>query len=95
MGTEHGAICNSCGHKFRAREGPSMIRELLHCERCGGERWISLLDVPFRSDDKETEELAGRCACGGQYKVHARARCPRCKSSDWREDPEELALFYD
>jgi len=28
------------------------------------------------------EELAGKCACGGQYRMAGKPRCPRCHSTD-------------
>jgi predicted Zn-ribbon and HTH transcriptional regulator/predicted RNA-binding Zn-ribbon protein involved in translation (DUF1610 family) len=34
------------------------------------------------------EKVAGRCRCGGQFIIDAPPRCPKCKSTDFREDPE-------
>ena len=96
MGSEYGVICNSCGTKFLVRCGPSKISQVLHCDRCGKERWISLIDHGLSYNEEEkVEQLAGVCKCGGKFKVNAFVRCPRCKSSDWRGDPEGRVIRYD
>ena len=41
------------------------------------------------------EEHAGRCRCGGHFRVGAPARCPKCRSTDYREDPEGHSILYD
>ena len=41
------------------------------------------------------EELCGRCDCGGQFRLDAPARCPRCRSADYRLDPKGEFIYYD
>lgn len=41
------------------------------------------------------EELCGTCDCGGHFRFDAPARCPRCHSTDRREDPEGSFICYD
>ena len=41
------------------------------------------------------ESIAGNCECGGQFRFHARARCPQCKSGDWEIDPTGDCLMCD
>jgi hypothetical protein len=79
-----------------------MMSELLHCERCGKEKWIRFSDFGRYPDflesspyEKDIEKFAGRCSCGGQFRVRAAARCPRCKSTDWKEDPTGPIINYD
>ena len=45
--------------------------------------------------DLKVEEVAGKCKCGGRFSFDAPARCPLCKSDDYREDPEVCELLYD
>jgi DNA-directed RNA polymerase subunit M/transcription elongation factor TFIIS len=90
MGSEYSAIRNSirnsCGMKFLVSGGPSKISQVLHCDRCGKEHWISLIDHGLSYDDeKKVEQLAGVCKCGGKFKVNAFVRCPRCKSTEGEE----------
>lgn len=96
MGSEYGAICNSCGTKFLVRSGPSKISQVLHCDRCGKEHWISLIDHGLSCDnEEELKQLAGACKCGGKFKVNAFVRCSRCKSTNWRGDTERRKISYD
>ncbi len=44
MGNFHGAICGSYGRKFQVNRGSGMGFHLLHCERCGSERQIILVN---------------------------------------------------
>ena len=41
------------------------------------------------------ESLAGKHKCGGYYKFDAPARCPKCKSTDFRPDPNQPDICYD
>ncbi|MEI6499809.1 MAG: hypothetical protein WCP21_02155 [Armatimonadota bacterium] len=41
------------------------------------------------------EELCGKCDCGGQFRLDAPARCPRCRSENHRQDPEGGFICYD
>ncbi len=45
--------------------------------------------------DAKVEEIAGTCKCGGHFTFDALARCPRCKSDDYREYPEVCGVMYD
>jgi Zn finger protein HypA/HybF involved in hydrogenase expression len=31
----------------------------------------------------EVEKIAGKCSCGGQYYLSAKARCPKCHSDNY------------
>jgi hypothetical protein len=71
------AICGDCGAKFEVNEGPSMMLELLHCERCGREKWIGidkLLEGSAGEADDESDfnrwvELNVRkCRWGRRYR---------------------------
>ncbi len=42
----------------------------------------------------EVESVAGKCECGGNFRLDAKARCPQCKSADF-EDTGEVELNYD
>jgi hypothetical protein len=58
MGTQYQALCNECGHSFTVREGPGMLFELVHCERCGRSRGVSrrdLADYYWEHHDGTTE----------------------------------------
>lgn len=41
------------------------------------------------------EKTAGTCGCGGQFKLNAKPRCPKCRSTKFREDPDGDSSFYD
>jgi hypothetical protein len=41
------------------------------------------------------EELAGRCDCGGRFSFQALPRCPECRSTRHREDPDGGMILYD
>jgi hypothetical protein len=42
------------------------------------------------------ENLAGKCSCGGSFKFDAPSRCPKCRSSNLREDPDDPGrICYD
>jgi len=43
MGTLHGVICRACGHKSNVDEGGGFVFHLLHCDRCGDGKSISLI----------------------------------------------------
>jgi len=44
----------------------------------------------------EVERAAGDCRCGGQFALDAPARCPKCKSSSYHENPDgEGEVMYD
>jgi len=45
--------------------------------------------------NREVENLAGSCKCGGQYTFESPPRCPKCKSAKWTRDPEGTGMYYD
>lgn len=51
--------------------------------------------LPKDSYEAAIEEFVGKCKCGGQFRFKASPRCPRCRSTDFEEDPKGSALFYD
>ena len=85
------AICEECGYVFKASEGPSMSHALFHCERCGREKWIEHVQIWKASGT----DRARPCRCGGEFRVDARARCPKCRSTDWEADPTGEIVMYD
>jgi hypothetical protein len=46
MGIRCQVTCNQCGHEFEVNIGGGFISVLLHCDRCGKEKWVEL---PSRS----------------------------------------------
>lgn len=53
--------------------------------------------TPLSEDEYHAvvEDVAGACECGGHYKFDAPARCPKCKSTDFRPDPDFGNICYD
>src|SRR3990172_838206 len=43
----------------------------------------------------EVEKMAGKCLCRGQYRFDAPPRCPKCRSTSLKEDPNVPGLCYD
>lgn len=41
------------------------------------------------------EEIAGTCTCGGKFTFAGKPRCPRCRSTEYREDPHRERVLYD
>ena len=41
------------------------------------------------------EELVGEHECGGQFRFDAPARCPKCRSTDFRHDPNGDDFCFD
>ncbi|QKG78741.1 hypothetical protein [Tenuifilum thalassicum] len=50
--------------------------------------------ISIESYDDIVEKVAGLCKCGGQFRLDAPARCPKCKSTDY-ENTYEHGLCYD
>jgi ABC-type ATPase with predicted acetyltransferase domain len=48
--------------------------------------WLDAVDV---------EKYAGKCTCGGSFKVNAPPRCPQCKSSDVLLDIAVNGVHYE
>lgn len=105
MGYSEGVICTACGHRFIRSEGGGFAFDLLHCDRCGRERRVPREQVRTRGRRPVTtaedpslsieERLAGRCPCGGQFRLDAPARCPKCRSDEYQSDPEGYQVMYD
>lgn len=41
------------------------------------------------------EGLSGKCSCGGQFTFESTVRCPKCKSSEYVQDPTGYVINYD
>jgi DNA-directed RNA polymerase subunit M/transcription elongation factor TFIIS len=105
MGYAYLAKCKKCGHKFMVHVGPSFTALMLHCDKCGREKRVSLMKIDnFIEKHKEegkklsyeeiVEKIAGKCKCGGHFKIDAPPRCPKCGSTDL-EDTGEVNMLYD
>lgn len=107
MGYQFEATCSSCSHRFTVREGGGEMFDLLHCDRCGRDRSVDYAKVgdarqaelqgpaAWQVHRQALEEHAGRGRCGGHSRVGVLARCPKCRSTDLREDPEGHSMLYD
>lgn len=111
MGAMQGVICAQCGHRHEILIGPGMTFLLLHCEVCGRPKSVARSDVQAAPDTASGEEpglvmclesnsqriaaIAGRCDCGGSFSLDAPPRCPRCRSTEYRSDPDGMELLYD
>lgn len=106
MGTAYDATCQQCGHRFEVHEGGGFFFHLLHCDMCGRTKNISFDEVresapedgsetasPF--DYETVEAMAGQCRCGGAFRMDAPARCPKCRSSDLKQEPDGNVVMYD
>jgi DNA-directed RNA polymerase subunit M/transcription elongation factor TFIIS len=101
MGMQFRATCQQCGEVFVANDGPSMSSLLLHCNRCGCEKWLDTASLPtgwsyveYEPANDSRVELEP-CACGGSFLTAAKARCPKCKSENWDPTPPGPVLMYD
>jgi hypothetical protein len=45
--------------------------------------------------DAAVEDIAGKCKCGGRFRMDAPARCPKCASTDFRQDEDGISCCYD
>ncbi len=107
MGYQFEATCSACDHRFTVRDGGGERFDLLHCDRCGRSRSVEYAKVgDWRQAEEQgaaareeyrraLEEHAGPCRCGGHFRVGAPARCPKCRSPDFREDPGGRSILYD
>ncbi len=107
MGYQFEATCSACDHRFTVRDGGGEMFELLHCDRCGRDRSVAYAKAgdarqaemqgpaAWQVHRQALEEHAGRCRCGGHFRVGAPARCPKCRSTDYREDPDGCSILYD
>ena len=44
---------------------------------------------------REVEKIVGNCKCGGGFKFDAPPRCPKCKSTEFEDDPSLGGVLYD
>lgn len=77
VGMIFAAKCLDCGKSFELVVGGGMHHYLLRCDTCGKETGIPHEAGP---DVAVIESVAGRCECGGKFKVDAPPRCPQCRS---------------
>lgn len=91
MGYGNDVICVACETKSHVSEGSGMVAMPFHCDRCGKEWWWEFGEGgPFgKSADPPP------CDCGGSFSVEAPARCPKCGSTEYRQDPDGMSLIYD
>jgi hypothetical protein len=93
MGRGYDAICNRCGARFQANEGPDMSFLLYHCTQCGKEQ---ARDFDLGPEGiRESGTYPDHCECGGSYTEDAPPRCPRCHSVHYRKDPDGVEVMYD
>ncbi len=85
MGYSITVVCKMCGTFYTARHGGSLRFQILHCNKCGMEKTIFVTEVgePFSHDPNQFEKIAGKCECGGKFKINAPPRCPKCSSSEY------------
>lgn len=53
----------------------------------------SLSSISEDEYNKGIDALAGKCRCGGKYKLDAPPRCPKCHSTNLEEG--EVSICYD
>ena len=106
MGREYIAKCHKCQNHFKVKEGGGKNFYLLHCDVCGKEKIILTSDLLEHEIVKEeglsmkekAEKLAGSCE-NGHFRIHAKARCPKCLSDDYEiavDDNGQVTMaFYD
>lgn len=94
MGSIQSAICEECGHSWRASDGGGFDFWIYRCSSCHEERlvtWTHIQTLELRDtdaqpminnlSDQQAEQVLGACACGGNFTSTAVIRCPTCKSS--------------
>ena len=105
MGRKITAECLECMEHFDVREGSGQSFYLLHCDTCGEEKtlpeqdvrqfimenMVQLSDLTFQ---EKVETLAGRCK-DGHFRLHANARCPKCKSDKYKMAKGSMIEYYD
>lgn len=45
MGSRYEVICKECGKKYDANYGGGLSTHLLHCDKCGKEKWIGFSEL--------------------------------------------------
>ena len=87
MGTMYKFRCPICGQEFEWHEGPGMLMDVLHCDKCGKEMWT-------KEPLMEFEHI--QCACGGTFDKEVPFICPKCGRE--LENPRDCVLevrFWD
>jgi predicted Zn-ribbon and HTH transcriptional regulator len=86
MGGLMGAICKKCKNEFSFASGGGFNFTRLGCDRCDATKTLLYSDLEKHKvdfdDDKALEAFAGKCLCGGSFRVDAPPRCPKCKSTE-------------
>jgi Zn ribbon nucleic-acid-binding protein len=103
MGISEKVICSKCGARYTAQTGASDIAQLLHCDKCGHERWITFDQIgdlrtrPISVEryQESVERLVDPCGCGGRFTFDAPARCPSCHAVEHEPDPAGQTVIYD
>ena len=54
-----------------------------------------LFDLLIAERQRRVEEFAGKCDCGGKYTFDAPPRCPKCGSTNVKEEENGPTLCYD
>lgn len=106
MGESYTVRCKDCNKTFEVSIGGGFFFHLLHCDRCGRERSISLIEadkkikkenknlsIQDKKYDELIEEYAGTCKCGGSFKFEAPPRCPRCRSEEYEQIGGTITLY--
>lgn len=102
IGAQFTGQCNQCQEQFPVREGGGFNFFLLHCDTCGQEKEVLEQEVREYMANKndplpvkqEVEIYAGQCH-DGQFRLQAKARCPRCNSDDYRVAEGSEYIHYD
>ncbi len=90
MGESYTAICQECEVRFEVNQGPGMSTMPLHCDSCGRERWWEFMEkIPLDDPPDWT------CKCGGTFSTDAPPRCPKCRSTNLKRDPDGIEILYD
>ncbi len=99
MGSEYKTTCRKCGHRFILHSGGGVTFEQLRCEACGRATAVLINGDHVVDPSSEAgwarrmESKAGKCKCGGQFKLDAKPRCPKCRSLEL--DMKETGMLYD
>ena len=89
MGSQFQAICCACDYKFEVNRGPMMMARQIRCDTCGTDQFIDHDAWPTRPTT---------CECGGTLtddEEKAPIRCPKCRCTDLRSDPDGGFILYD
>ncbi len=98
MGRAYTAKCKKCDEEFECNEGGSFRARLFKCDTCGKDCWcLRSLEgelIPEEYDDPP-KKPPEQCECGGQFKIGAPPRCPKCRSTEIEMAPESDLTMYD